>query len=198
MHEAYRPPRSKCSLCCVLIGGGTPSSLGRGGTPSSLGWGVPHPMSGWGGYPIPCLDKGYPGYPRPVPGTGYPLSDGWGTPLSADGVPPAWTWDEVLSPSAGWDTPLLDLGWITPPLLPGPGMGYTPSAGWCTPSPSPPTWNWDRGTSPSPLAGWDTPMPKCEQIDTCENSTFPRTSYAGGKNPEEVWLIRVQRNQFYN
>ena len=26
------------------------------------------------------------------------------------------------------------------------------------------------------------PPPKCEQTDTCENSTFPRTSYAGYNN----------------
>ena len=63
---AYRPPRSKCSLCCcLLIGRGVPHPVMDGG-------GVPHPDLGW--VPSPP--------PQSRPGMGYPLPPpaGWGTP----------------------------------------------------------------------------------------------------------------------
>ena len=115
--EAYRPPRSKCSLCWGW--GGTQSQVG--GYPSQVQGGVPHPRSGggvtrprsrggtlsqvWGGVQSqmiiqtwlggthPDLVGGYPGYP-PQPDVG------WGTP----------PW-----PDLGWGTPQPDLGWDTPP-----------------------------------------------------------------------------------
>ena len=123
-------------------------------------------MSGWG-YPI----QSWMGVPHPM--------SGWGYPRVPPGVPPTFTWDGVPPISwmgypshLDWDgVPHLDLGWEHPP--PRPGMGYPPSAGWGTP-----TWTGDRGTPP--VVVWMGHPPKCEQTDTCENSTFPRTSYAGG------------------
>ena len=93
--EAYRPLRSKCSLCCwgrgvphpVMVGGGvTLSSHGGGRVPIQFWWGgVPphHPDLAWG-YPIQSwwgdILRGTPhhpdlaGVPPPPsrPGMGYP------------------------------------------------------------------------------------------------------------------------------
>ena len=55
--EAYRLPRSKCSLCW---GGGTPSSHGGGGYPIQSWW--------WGGLPHPVM----------VVGGAYPIQSWWG------------------------------------------------------------------------------------------------------------------------
>ena len=55
--EAYRPPRSKCSLLLFYPRGGTHPDLaggGRGGTPSCPGQGGT-PVLSWGGYPIPRM-----------------------------------------------------------------------------------------------------------------------------------------------
>ena len=54
-------------------------------------------------------------------------------------------------------------GYLPPP---GPGMGYPPVSWMGTPPPGP---------------GMGYP-PKCKQRDTCQNSTFPHTSYAGGND----------------
>ena len=93
------------------------------------------------------------GTPHPRSGWGYPIKS-WtgGTP----GYPQPRLWMGYPL-SAEWGTPLPEhLGWDSP--LPGPGMGYYLPISWMVYPP--PSW-------------------KCEQRDTCENSTFPRTSYAG-------------------
>ena len=83
-------------------------------------------------------------------------------PRRLDLTPPGWTWPPLL---AGPDPPT--------PLLAGPDP--PPLAG---PDPPPPGWTWP------PLAGWTWPPPTCGQTDwwtdTCQNITFPRTTYAGG------------------
>ena len=128
------------------------------------------------------------GYLPPGPGTGYPpphLDLGWGTPcvgwmgypLPGTGYPP---------PGTGYPSHL-DLGQGTPP--PRPGMGYP----LCWLDGVPPAWAWDRVSPtwdrvplpPGPGTGY-LPTPKCEQTDTCENTTFPRTSYAGGNKSNEA------------
>ena len=129
--EAYCLPCSKCSLCCCLLMGE------GGGTPSSPGQGVRHPDLSW--VPLPHLDLGY-CTPCQLDGV-HPshLDLGWGAPRV---TPPTWTWDGV--PPAGWGT-----------LLPGPGVGYTPTSwmgypyldlGWGTPLDlgwgTPPTVSW--------------------------------------------------------
>ena len=86
MQEAYRQPRSKCSLCCSV---------------SWLGWGVPHPVL-TGGLPHPVATGGYPmqsqrggGVPSSSPDWGgeYPIQSRrgggvpLGTPHQSDGAP---------------------------------------------------------------------------------------------------------------
>ena len=82
--EAYRPPRSKYSLCCsVLGGGGRPQSwLGGGGTPSP---------DLTGGYSSPVLVRG--------PRTGAPTGQDWGTPL------PERTWEQWPGQEPGTEVP---------------------------------------------------------------------------------------------
>ena len=57
-----------------------------------------------------------------------------------------------------------------------PGMGYPPpprpDLGWCTPLPQ--TWD--------PEMGYPPPASVDRYTDWCQNITFPRTMYAGGKN----------------
>ena len=121
----------------------------------------------WGGVPPPAGGTpcqvwwGVPevGYP---PGRGTPCQVWWGG--TRGGVPP-------LARSEGgylrWEYPP---GWTW--------LGYQPPPGW--------TWL----GYPPPLAGpgWGTPPPRCGQTDwwtdTCQNITFPRTSYAVGNNSE--------------
>ena len=64
------------------------------------------------------------------------------------------------------------------------GRGYLPSRGG-------PTFLAKVGTplsrpgkvgTPPPTQKVGTPPPRCGQTDTCENSTFPRTTYAGSNN----------------
>ena len=110
MQEAYRPPRSKCSLCCCLLGGGgwEVPHLWREGIPSSPGWGgVPHPRSTWKvphprwGVPHPVLDGGGTlRYPPVHTWEGYPPISWMGYPRQLDRVPPTWTWDGV--PPVSW------------------------------------------------------------------------------------------------
>ena len=117
-----------------------------------------YPVPGPGGYPVPGLG-GYPipglrGYPIPGPGE-YPIP-GWGGTLSQVRGYPIQTWSggyPRYPPDLRWGTPQPDLGWGTPPPA-RPGMGYPP----------PPPRNVNRQTFPS------------------INITFPRTTYAGGKN----------------
>ena len=107
------------------------------------------------------------GYPIPGTDEGYsiPGQDG-GTPIPPPGPGMGYPHTDL-----GYDTsPHLDLGWSTPPQ----------SAEWGT---SQLDLGW--GT-PHLVARWGTP-PKCGQTDTCENSTFPRASYADGKNTRAFW-----------
>ena len=48
----------------------------------------------------------------------------------------------------------------------------------------PPSWTWEGGTPPPR---------RCEQTDTCENSTFPRTTYPGGNQMLGImfWVSRI-------
>ena len=115
--EAYRPPRSNCSLCWGGRGG-TPSSHGGGGGTQ----GTPHHLDLAGGIPQ-------------VP------------PQTWDGVPPpVKTWDGVPPhPDLGWGTPMSRPGMGYPPSRP--GMGYPPDLRWDTPPDlgwSTPPQIWDR------------------------------------------------------
>ena len=122
--EAYRPPRSKCSLC--PRSGGYPVP-GPGGVPCprSGGVGVPclrsggmYPSQVWGGtqsqvqggYPIPPSRPGM-GYPLPLPrpGMGYPPDLRWGNPPARPGM--------------GYPLARLGMGYPPPARL---GMGYLP------------------------------------------------------------------------
>ena len=108
------------------------------------------------GYPIQSWTGGlpYPVLDRAIP---LPLpGPGKGVPPP----PPAWTWQRV------------------PPL--------PPTWTWEGANPCPPAWTRQEGTPhlpPGPGKGVLPPPPRrCEQTDTSENSTFPRTTYAGGNN----------------
>ena len=134
MQEAYRPPRSKYSIC-YPIPGGTPSLSGVG-----VGWGSPSWPGGTSSLAGGTSSWGTPILTCPV---GTPF---WGTPC----------WD--------WGTPIC--GWIIAP------------SHWGNPQEG--TWDQSVGypqkahrTSGSIMGWrWGTP-PRCEQTDTCENSTFP-------------------------
>ena len=133
--EAYRKPRSNCSLC---RGGVYPIS-GRGGYPvSGLGEGG-YPISGLGGTPSQVLG----GYP--LPGLGGTLSQVWGVPHSdlVGGTPGT----PLSRPRMG--TPHLDLGWGTLPLA-RPGMGYPLT--WDGVPPLRPDW----GPPPTRDVNWQT------------------------------------------
>ena len=73
-----------------------------------------------------------------------------------------------------------------------PGQGY-PIQSWigCAPAHPdlgwvPSIWTWN-GVPFTPF-GWMGYSPlKCEQAGTCENSTFPRTSYTGGNYERELY-----------
>ena len=119
--EAYRPPRSKYTVCCSDGGGGYPllgglvplpggyllrgvgtpqldgvpphQDLGRGYLPPGPGKGViPLPSAGWGTPPVSWM-----GNPPPGPGKGTPLPISWmGYPprrldLARGTAPQVWT-----------------------------------------------------------------------------------------------------------
>ena len=90
----------------------------------------------------------------PLPGTpgGYPIP-GRGTPTG--GILHPWMGYPPFGP--GWGTP--------PPIRPGWGTPCLDLAG------VPPTW-----------PGWVPPLWTDRWTDTCQNTTFPRTTYAVGKN----------------
>ena len=164
--EAYRPPRSNNSFCCHILAD-PPLRLDL--TPPPAG-----PDPPLAGPDPPWLD----------------LTPPWTWP------PPGWTWPPRtwppwldLTPPAGPDPPWT---WPPPPPLAGPDPPPSPPAGPdppqldLTPPPSwdltPPGWTWPPLAGPDPpLAG---PDPACGQTDwwtdTCQNITFPRTTYAGG------------------
>ena len=140
--EAYRPPRSKYTLCCSCWGGGVPWA----GTPPSGGvpragapcWGVTLgrcPLLG--GYPrqAPLLLGGTPGR-HPLPG---------GTP---GGCPLPGPWMGYPPPGPGIQT------WKS---------RYPPVQTWKSRYP-PPIWTWD-GVPPHQLDGVPPPPPRCELTD---------------------------------
>ena len=200
--EAYRPPRSKCSLCWGVPcprSGGTLSQV-WGGTPSQV-WEVPHPRSRGvpharsGGYPIPgwgvpCPRSGGTlplyqvwGYPIPGLGGGGTLSQVWGEylPLARPemGYPPSQTWDGVPSPAR-------------------PGMGYPTGQTWDGVFPGqtldrvPPSQTWDGVPPPLDLTGVTPPPPEMWTEKQTENSTSPHPSDAGGKK-HSTFLSRKSR-----
>ena len=141
--EAYRLPRSKCSLCWSV-------SRWQEGTHSVLdGEGYPHPvLDGWYS-PQSWSWMGVPpssriGYSPSRPGMGYPASAGWDTPIQTwDGVPPQQDGVPPSGPGTGY------------PSLSRPGMGYPHSdLGWGTSLVQ--TWH---GVPPSQLAGAPSPFP---------------------------------------
>ena len=125
--EAYRPPRSKCSLCCSV-------SWQREGYPIHPGWEDGYPIqswfgdtttqSWWGTHPVLTWDLTWRGIPHPVLGgggvPGYLLSLTWdqtwdGIPSCLDlemGAPPIQTWDRGTLPQSR------------------PGIGYPPVLAW--------------------------------------------------------------------
>ena len=122
----------------------------------------------------PCLGTPQPGLmgvPKVgYPPLGYPLarSDGGYPPARSNGGYPRWG-----TPPLGYPLARSDGGyprWGTP-LLGYPPIGVPPSWTWLV-YPSPPQVWTDRR-----MDGW---------TDTCQNITFPRTTYAVGKNLTKV------------
>ena len=136
---------------------GTPYQIQVGGTPTWTLDRVP-PSAGWG---IPHLDLGW-GTPIHIwdrvpliSWMGYPHLDlGWGAPIKTwDGVLPIQTWDGVPPSGLGMGYPLTWDGFPHQDL------------GWGT---------------PHQLDGVPPPASVDRHTDSCQNITFPRTSYAGG------------------
>ena len=110
-----------------------------------------------------------------------PSSPNWGVPPSSpDGG------GGLAKSSPNGRVPPFSPDWGVPPCSPdrggypieswGGGVSHIQSQ-WRVPPCSP-----EGGTHQS--AGLGTPPPKCEQTDTCENSTFPCTSYPGANNSD--------------
>ena len=138
MQEAYRPLRSKCSLCWSAWGG-VPNLRSRGGTLSQVQGGTPSQIQG--GYPIP----GQGGTPSqggyPIPGLGGTPSQVWGVPhLRSGGYPiPGGTPSKVRlgTPSQVGGYPIPGPGgWGGPHPMSRPEMGYPPDLRWGTPPPA--------------------------------------------------------------
>ena len=163
--EAYRPPRSKYTLCCSCWGVprvGTPAG-GRGtlgGCPPAGGY--PRQAPPARGYPswVPPA-RGTPGG-RPLPGGGYPR---W-VPPARRGVPQAGA--PLSGPWMGY-----------PP--PGPGKGVPPPTWTWDGVPPPPIWTWDGVPPPPPPISWmGYPPPEMWTDRQTENITSSRTTYAVG------------------
>ena len=179
----------------MLVGVPHPVMVGEGGYPSSHGGGWYPVQSWWGGwYPIQSCYRGVPiqswwegvvphsvmlqGVPHPVmmggtEGNPNPDLDSWGAlgtphhPDLARGVPLV---PPPSRPGQGWYSR------YPPPSRP--MIGYPPSR---------------PGTgypSPYPDLGQGTPPPMVNrQTFPSINITFPRTTYAGGKN-QTLWLLK--------
>ena len=128
-----------------------------------------------GGYPIPCpggtLSQVCGGYPIPgLGGSPHPRSGG-GYPIPCLGGVSAQS-----RPGMGYPQP--DLGWGTTPARP--GMGYPPARPGMGYPPARP----GMGYPALDLRSWDGVPPPTSvdrYTDWCQNITFPRTTYAGGK-----------------
>ena len=119
------------------------------------GGAVPHPVLA-GGYPIPGLGGGYP--IQSWPGR-YPIQS------LLRGVPQG-----TPHPDLGWGTPLCQLDKV--PLPSRPRMGMPPPVSWMGYPPPP----------PGPGMGYLPPPMVNRQTFQSINITFPRTTYAGGKD----------------
>ena len=176
MQEAYRLPHSKCLLCWGGVphprsggtlprSGGTPSqvwgTLPRSrGTPSQV-WGVPSPRSE--GYPIPGVGVPHPrsrGYP--VPGLGVPHPRSRGVPHPRSGGYPV----PGLGGSPSWPGQRGTLG--TPPIQTWDGV-------------PPPSQTWDGVPPPTSVD---------RHTDSCQDITFPRTTYTGSKNTGKKFVTQ--------
>ena len=102
--------------------------------------------------------------------------------------PPAWTQEAHRPPRSKYTLCCSGRGVPLPERVPPPGKIGTP----------PPIQTWEE-VPPHPEGRYPPPHPdpgpprhldgvppphRCEQTDTCENSTFPRTTYAGGNQSE--------------
>ena len=173
MQEAYRPPRSKCSLCWW---GGTPSSHGRGypiqswwgSTPSRPGWRVI-----WGTHHHPDLAGGYPRVPTTIQTwLGVPQ----GTPHHSDLPPPS---------RPDWGTPPTIQIWLGYPHPHHPDLAGVP------PPPSKYGLTNKLKTVPSPILRIRaikivkmTAMYPLLSIETCNQNQAPRS-----------WVFNFQQSQ---
>ena len=165
-------------LLCLLTLGGVPHPvLDGGGTPTWTWDGVPQSRSGMGYSPhqldgVPLPHWTWEGVPSPSrPGMGYPPS------RPGMGVPPTWTWDGV--------PPHLDLGWGTP-LLAGctpPKCGQTHRLVSKHYSANQLRQYSKHYSNITQNISWMYPPPQSvdRHTDSCQNITFPRTSYTGSK-----------------
>ena len=89
MQEAYRPPRSKYSLCCCLLGRGVPPSCLIGGVPhTDLAGVIPSPHQLDGGTPPPgCKQTENITFPHPSD-AGSNKTKNW-TELQSTALPPS-------------------------------------------------------------------------------------------------------------
>ena len=108
---------------------------------------------------------------------------------------PVLTWNGgTPCPDLGWGTlPRPDLGWVYTlsgrmGLLPVRKDGVNPQQeGWRYP------YQEGRGTYHLPHQLVGVPLMKCEQTHTCENSTFPHPSDAGGKYAKNVRFVLFRK-----
>ena len=139
-------------VLAMLRGGGTQSQVRGGGFPVPGLRGVPDPRSGGTWSQV----RG--GVPGPMSGGGYPVPGPGGYPI----------------PGRGYPVPGLGEGGTLGTPLSRPGMG------------APPSQTWDGVPLPPARPGMGYPLPSHTSVDRhtdwCQNITFPRTTYAGGKN----------------
>ena len=168
------------------------------------GGGVPPIQSWWGGVPI-----------QTWPGKDTPSSHGGGVPQVpphhpdlARGVPHPVLVGSTLGtphhPDLDGGTPHPDLArgypWYLPPSRPGQGVPKVPSnQTWDGVPPIqtwdgvPPTIRPEMGYPPPSDLGWGTPPPPMVNRQTFPsiNITFPRTTYAGGKNTQNDYFTII-------
>ena len=139
-----------------------PGSVWLGGVPLVLVRGHT-PCHGWGG-------TSYPGWGVPLV-----LAGGY-LPVLAKGVPPVLVGG--CTPVLGWtgDRTGVSPPWAGLSIGPVTGRGYSPPPGKDL---GPETMKGPRTWDQRP---WGTLPPPCGQTHTCENSTFPHPSDAGGDN----------------